>query len=62
MNEHDKFADDLALYAMGSLEGEERTALENHLATCAACRRELDALRGDMAMLAVSAPLATPPP
>jgi anti-sigma-K factor RskA len=62
MNEHDKFADDLAFYAMGSLEGEERTALENHLETCAACRRELDALRGDMAMLALSAPLATPPP
>jgi anti-sigma-K factor RskA len=62
MNEHDKFADDLALYAMGSLEGEERAALENHLETCTSCRRELDALRGDMAMLALSAPLATPPP
>jgi anti-sigma-K factor RskA len=62
MIEHEQFADDLALYALGSLEGEERVALEKHLSDCAACRRELEALRGDLAVLALSVPLAAPPP
>jgi anti-sigma-K factor RskA len=61
MNAHEQFADDLALYALGALEGQERTALEQHLAGCAPCRRELDALRGDGALLAVSATGAAPP-
>lgn len=55
MSAHEQFADDLALYALGSLSGPEKQALEQHLATCAACRNELDALRGDTALLALSA-------
>jgi anti-sigma-K factor RskA len=61
MTEHDQFADDLALYALDSLQGEDRAALEKHLDTCPSCRRELEALRGDMALLAVSAPVVAPP-
>lgn len=61
MNAHEQFADDLAIYAVGALEGDERAALERHLQDCAACRRELDALRGDMGSLALSASHATPP-
>jgi anti-sigma-K factor RskA len=57
---HDQFADDLALYALNALEGSERTALEAHLETCAACRRELDALRADSALLALTASPAVP--
>jgi anti-sigma factor RsiW len=48
MNVHEEFAEDLALYALGSLEGDERFGLEKHLEECAGCRRELDLLRGDM--------------
>jgi anti-sigma-K factor RskA len=58
---HEQFADDLALYALDALEGEERTALETHLAGCPGCRRELDALRGDTALLALSAAGPLPP-
>ena len=61
MNVHEQFAEDLALYAMESLEGEERVALEAHLEVCAACRGELELLRGDMAMLALSANGQVPP-
>jgi hypothetical protein len=55
MNEHEQYADDLALHALGALEGEERAQLERHLATCATCRLELEELRGDTALLALSA-------
>ncbi len=55
MSAHEQFAEDLALYALGSLTGPEKQALEQHLESCVACRRELDALRGDTALLALSA-------
>jgi anti-sigma factor RsiW len=55
MSAHEQFADDLALYALGSLSGAEQQALEQHLESCAACRRELESLRGDAALLALSA-------
>jgi len=61
MTAHEQFADDLARYALGELAGEERAALERHLEACTACRRELEALRGDLALLAVSAAGAAPP-
>ena len=46
MRLHEQFADDLALLARGRLQGEERVALEKHLEGCAACRHELERLRG----------------
>lgn len=49
MKAHEQFADDLALLASGTLQGEERVALEKHLEGCAVCRRELERLRGDTA-------------
>jgi anti-sigma-K factor RskA len=61
MNEHEQFADDLALYALGALQGDERHTIEKHLETCADCRRELDSLRGDMALMAMSAAGPKPP-
>jgi anti-sigma-K factor RskA len=61
MSMHEQFAEDLALYALGGLEGEERVALEKHLESCAGCRRELEQLRGDMALMALSAAGPTPP-
>jgi anti-sigma-K factor RskA len=61
MSAHQQFAEDLALYALGTLQGEERVVLEKHLEECAGCRRELEELRGDMALMALSAAGPTPP-
>ena len=61
MNAHEQFADDLALYALGTLSGGERAEVEKHLETCAECRRELERLRGDVALLAFSASGPRPP-
>jgi anti-sigma-K factor RskA len=61
MSVHEQFAEDLALQALGTLEGEERVALEKHLEGCAGCRRELEQLRGDMALMALSAAGPVPP-
>jgi anti-sigma-K factor RskA len=61
MSMHEQFAEDLALHALGTLQGEERVVLEKHLESCADCRRELEQLRGDMALLALSTAGATPP-
>jgi anti-sigma-K factor RskA len=61
MSEHEQFADDLALYALDALRGEDRARVDVHLATCAACRLELEQLRGDTALLALSAAGPRPP-
>jgi anti-sigma-K factor RskA len=61
MTAHQQYGEDLALYALGVLEGEERSALERHLAECASCRRELEQLRGDLGMLALEAAGPAPP-
>jgi anti-sigma-K factor RskA len=61
MTGHDQFAEDLALYALNALEGEDRSNLEKHLVTCGACRLELEQLRGDGALLALSTLGPKPP-
>ncbi len=61
MSAHEQFADDLALHALNALDGEDRVNLEKHLATCGACRMELEQLRGDGALLAL-ATLGPKPP
>lgn len=61
MSSHEQFAEDLALYALDALEGQERLNLEQHLATCTSCKRELEQLRGDGALLALSTLGPKPP-
>jgi len=61
MSEHEPYAEDLALYALDALRGDDRARLDEHLATCAACRLELEQLRGDTALLALSAAGPRPP-
>ena len=61
MSTHDQFAEDLALHAVGALQGEDRAALEKHLAECNDCRREFESLCGDAAVLAMSTAGARPP-
>src|SRR5580658_6018301 len=61
MKTHEQFADDLALYALDELTGAERQEMEEHLQTCAACRRELHALRGDLGLLGLTSSGPQPP-
>jgi anti-sigma-K factor RskA len=61
MSRHDQYAEDLALHALGVLAAEDRLALDHHLAGCADCVRELERLRGDLALLALATPGVAPP-
>ncbi len=61
MRTHEQFADELALYALNELHGSELQELEQHLDTCASCRRELQSLRSDLALLGLSAIGPRPP-
>ena len=62
MSGHPQYAEALALYAMGALDNaEDLAALQAHLGTCGECRRELDALRSDTALLALSSTGPQPP-
>lgn len=62
MNAHPQFAESLALYAMGALDDpKDLAALEAHLGMCGECRRELEALRTDTALLALSVTGPQPP-
>jgi len=61
MKTHEQFAEDLALYALNDLSGSELQELEQHLETCAACRRDLQSLRSDMGLLGLSAVGPRPP-
>ena len=61
MKTHEQFGDDLALYALDELTGAEREGMEAHLQSCAACRRELQALRGDLGLLGLASSGPQPP-
>ena len=61
MSVHEQFAEDLALHALGALDGPERQTLETHLEGCASCRRELELLRGDASLLALTTAGPQPP-
>src|SRR5579863_3957793 len=55
MSVHEQFAEDLALHALGVLQGPDKRALEQHLSECASCRSELSELQADAALLALTA-------
>jgi hypothetical protein len=61
MSEHEQYAEDLALFALDALTGEERVKVAEHLATCPSCRLELEQLRSDTALLALTAVGPRPP-
>jgi anti-sigma-K factor RskA len=58
---HEQYAEDLALYALGALQAGSCAQIEQHLKECRACRHELEAMRGDAAVLALSVSGPTPP-
>lgn len=61
MNSHEQFAEDVLLYALGSLDAGERQSFEAHLQQCAECRRELLAVQEDLGLLAMSTAGPKPP-
>ncbi|HKG35864.1 MAG TPA: anti-sigma factor [Solirubrobacterales bacterium] len=58
---HERWHDDLAAYALGSLPPAEAEALEHHLETCEGCRERLHWLSPAVGALAESAPPVEPP-
>ncbi|MBV9072636.1 MAG: anti-sigma factor [Acidobacteria bacterium] len=54
MRDHQQISDDLVLYALRELPQEQAAELREHLEDCPQCRRELDAINSNMALLALS--------
>jgi anti-sigma-K factor RskA len=59
---HPTHAEDFDLYALGALEGEEKQAIQAHVAACPECAGKLAEARGRVSMLAFAAPVAPPSP
>jgi len=62
MNGHPTREEDFDLCALGVLEGDEKQAIEVHIASCSNCAQKLAEARGRMALLALSAPPHAPSP
>ena len=61
MKTHEQFAEDQAPYALNELTGSQRQEFEQHMETCASCRREVQYLRSDLGLLALSTSGPNPP-
>jgi anti-sigma-K factor RskA len=61
MTAHEQYRENLPLFAVGALPGEESELLERHLAECSACREELRSLNEAAAQIAMAVEPATPP-
>lgn len=61
MTEQHANPEDLDLYALGALDGEEKQRFEAHLRTCLSCQRDLAAARQRTALLGLAAPSVSPP-
>jgi anti-sigma factor RsiW len=60
--DHERFAEDVAAYALGSLEDSERARVVAHVATCAACEKLLAEYRAVAGALAIALAPVSPPP
>lgn len=54
MRDHQQATEDLVLYALRELPSEQASEMQRHLEDCPECRRELEAINSDMALLALS--------
>jgi anti-sigma-K factor RskA len=59
--DHERFAEDLAAYALGSLEDSEKARVDSHVASCAACERLLAQYRGVTGALPFALTTVSPP-
>jgi anti-sigma-K factor RskA len=58
---HDRWADAAGAYVLDAMAADERADFEGHLATCAACREEVDELRPAAEALPMASPPMLPP-
>lgn len=61
-DQHNRWSEDVAAYALGALESERVVELERHAESCERCRSELRWLAPAVEMLAESVPREEPPP
>jgi hypothetical protein len=59
MSGHDEFLDDVAVYALGAMSEAEAARIRTHIAQCATCRAEYEALLAPVSALALSAEACT---
>jgi anti-sigma-K factor RskA len=59
--DHDRWADSAGAYVLGAMTADERKRFESHLATCPACREEVDDLRPAAEALPMASPPVLPP-
>jgi anti-sigma-K factor RskA len=62
MNGHPNREEDFDLFALGTLDREEREVIESHVVACSDCARKVAEARGRMALLAFAAPRVEPSP
>lgn len=62
MNDHDRLAELLPLYAAGRLEEAERQTVERHLATCADCQADVALWRAVATEIVVADQALSAPP
>ncbi|HWC16429.1 MAG TPA: anti-sigma factor [Terriglobales bacterium] len=61
MRDHLQFADDLMLYALHELPEQQAAEFREHIKDCAPCRRELEEIYSQFALLALSSVGSVPP-
>lgn len=61
MRDHQEIGGDLVLYALRELSEEQAASVREHLETCPQCRRELNEINSDIAIMALSAVGPMPP-
>jgi len=62
MTDHDRWADAAGAYVLGAMAPRERDEFEQHLATCPACREDVEELRPAAEALPMASPPMLPPP
>lgn len=62
INGHPTREEDFDLYALGALDVDEKRTIESHLASCAACARNLAEARGRIAVIGLAVPAVEPSP
>jgi anti-sigma-K factor RskA len=58
---HDRWTDAAGAYVLGAMAPDERTEFESHMATCPACRQDVDELRPAAEALPMASPPMLPP-
>lgn len=61
IDEHERMRDDLAAYALGALDGDDRERIAGHLRECAACTRLLAEYEDAAGLLPFALPIQQPP-